>query len=49
MFYRSDRFPNELHFYAALLERPEEVKPGTHFHADEMLSWVHLADELPRR
>lgn len=48
MFYRSDRYPNETHFYAALLEDPASVEPAAHSHADEMLAWVHLSDGLPR-
>ncbi|WP_172297508.1 GFA family protein [Pseudoruegeria sp. HB172150] len=49
MYYRSERYPNEVHFYAALLEDPEAVEPAAHFHAGEMLRWVHLADSLPRK
>jgi hypothetical protein len=49
MFYRSERFPNETHFYAALLDFPQDVEPSTHFHSDEMLPWVHLTDNLPRQ
>jgi hypothetical protein len=49
MFFRADRFPNETHFYAALLDQPGYVQPSTHFHADEMLHWVHLSDNLPRQ
>jgi hypothetical protein len=49
MFYRSERFPNETHFYAALLDHPENIEPSAHFHADEMLPWVHLSDNLPRK
>lgn len=49
LFYRSDQFPNETHFYAALLDHPEGVEPEAHFHADEMLAWIHLTDGLPRR
>lgn len=48
MFFRAQRFPNEVHFYAALLDHPESVEPSTHFHADEMLPWIHLCDNLPR-
>ena len=47
MFYQTDRFPNEMHFYAALLTNPEAIKPTAHFNADEMLSWIHLSDTLP--
>jgi hypothetical protein len=49
MFYRAVRFPNEVHFYAALLDHPESVQPSVHYHAAEMLPWVHLSDELPRK
>ncbi len=49
MFYRSTRYPNEVHFYAALLEAPEAVKPQAHFHSKEQLVWLHLSDTLPRR
>jgi hypothetical protein len=48
MFFRSNRYPNETHFYAALLEDPEAIKPTIHFHADEKVSWVHLSDGLPQ-
>ncbi len=47
IFYRSARFPNETHFYAALLDHPADIEPRAHFHADEMLSWIHLSDGLP--
>ena len=47
MYFKSDRFPNEMHFYAALLEYPHTVEPTIHFHSDEMLRWVHLSDGLP--
>lgn len=46
MFYRSDRYPNETHFYAALLTDPDAVIPTAHFHSDEKLSWLHLNDGL---
>ena len=49
MFFRSERYPNECHFYAALLERPDDVEPGAHYHVDEMLPWIHLSDQLPLR
>ena len=49
MFYQSERFPNEMHFYAALLDHPGNIEPSTHFHADEMLPWIHLSDNLSRQ
>lgn len=48
MFYRSDRYPNEMHFYAALLEDPEAITPTMQYHPDEQLSWLHLANPLPQ-
>jgi hypothetical protein len=45
--FQSDRYPNEMHFYAALLDDPESVTPTRHDHADEKLGWVHLSDDLP--
>lgn len=47
VFFKADRFPGEMHFYAALLENGAPVEPSIHFHADEMLPWVHLSDGLP--
>ena len=49
MFFRAERYPNETHFYAALLENPGDVQPKRHYHADEKLAWVHLADGLPSK
>ena len=37
MFFKSVRFPDEMHFYAALLDQPEDIEPRAHYHADEML------------
>lgn len=49
LFYRSQRFPGETHFYAALLDDPGAVQPQAHYHSAERLAWVHLADDLPRK
>ncbi len=49
MAYRSDKFPNETHFYAATLTDPTAYQPTEHVHSSEMLPWLHLADGLPRR
>lgn len=48
IFYQAARYPAETHFFAALLENPEQVVPARHYHSDEMLPWVHLADASPR-
>ena len=49
MAYRSDRYPGEIHFYAALLDDPVTYAPTGHVHAAEMLPWLHLSDGLPRK
>lgn len=48
MFYRSVRWPDETHFYAPSLDRPEDYRPTFHTNCREMLSWVKLDDGLPR-
>tara|TARA_R110002110_G_scaffold26572_7_gene97478 strand:- start:40 stop:471 length:432 start_codon:yes stop_codon:yes gene_type:complete len=43
MYYRSARYPTETHFYAALLENADLLKPNQSYHADDRLSWMpHL-------
>ena len=32
MAYRADRFPNEIHFYAASMEQPQNFVPTFHVH-----------------
>ena len=49
MAYQAARYPGEIHFYAATLTDPDHFKPTAHVHTDEQLSWVHLADDLPRK
>ena len=49
MAYRSTRHPGEIHFYAASLDDPETYAPTAHFHWSERVSWLHLADDLPRK
>ena len=49
MFYRSERFPNETHFYASLLADPGAISPTAHYHYDEKLAWLHLDDDLIRK
>jgi len=38
--YISDRYPDEIHFHAALLAAPADVTPRHVFHADERLPWM---------
>ncbi len=48
MAYESDRFPQEIHLYAATLEDPNSLRPRFHVHTAEQLGWIHLNDGLTR-
>lgn len=48
MAYDADHHPDEIHFYAATMEDPVTYRPEAHFHADEALPWMVIADDLPR-
>jgi len=47
MAYRSMRWPDEMHFYAATLDDPAAYQPTAHSHSAERLPWIHLSDGLP--
>lgn len=42
--YSSDRYPEETHFHAVLLDHPENLTPTDIYHPDERLPW-HLDAE----
>ncbi len=46
--YESERWPDEIHLFAASFEAPAHFKPQAHVFTEEQLGWVHLADGLPR-
>jgi hypothetical protein len=48
MAYESDRWPDEIHLYAASLDDPEAYRPQAHVHVAERLSWFDVRDDLPR-
>lgn len=37
--YASDRFPDEMHFHAVLLEHPDTLIPSEHYYTNEHLPW----------
>ncbi len=37
--YSSDRYPEEFHFHAVLLDHPEHLTPSETYHVDECLHW----------
>ena len=49
MAYRSDRWPEEMHFFAASLDDPARYRPENHVFWAEHLPWIALADGLPVR
>jgi hypothetical protein len=49
MAYRSQKYPDEIHLYAASLDDSSGFEPTAHVFWAERVLWVHLADDLPRR
>lgn len=43
--YESDKWSGEIHFYVSLLTEHGDFKAEKHFHRDEQVKWVALADE----
>lgn len=48
MAYETDKYPDEIHLYAASLESPESFKPQFHVYFGERLRWADINDGLPR-
>jgi hypothetical protein len=48
MFFRSGRWPGELHIARALFTDPLDRAPQAHAFHDSHVDWVTLADSLPR-
>ena len=49
MFFRSSQWPGELHIARALFTEPVDREPQAHVYYDTHVSWVELADALPRK
>ena len=47
--YEADQHPDEIHFYAALLDDHESFEPRGHVHWDERVAWINLTDDLPKK
>lgn len=47
--FQADRYPDEIHFYAALFDAAADFAPQGHVHWEERLPWVELADHLPKK
>ena len=48
LWYRSDRWPGEVHVYAATLDDPAAFPPTFHVHWAEKLPWLTIGDALPK-
>ena len=48
MAYDAKQDEQNIHYYVNSLENPEQYQPSAHLFTEEQLSWVHLADELPK-
>ena len=48
LFYRSERWPEEIHLFVATFEAPDSFQPQGHVYVREQLVWIHLSDSLPR-
>lgn len=46
--FESERWPGEMHLYAASLDDPADFAPEFHVNVAEQLPWIQLADGLPR-
>lgn len=47
--YRDERLADRIYFYTAAMAEPERFAPTRHAYAGEQLSWLQLADDLPRK
>lgn len=48
MSFVGERWPDEVHLFLATFDDPNALSPKAHVNTAEQLSWIHLADGLPR-
>ena len=46
--YQSERCPGEVHITVGSLDHPEDCPPRGYVSIEEQISWLHIADDLPR-
>ena len=49
LYFRSQRWPGELHIHAGTLDDPSLYAPDTHVCVAEMVDWITLDDAVPKR
>jgi hypothetical protein len=47
--YDADHHPEEIHFFAALLDDAASFVPTAHYHYEERLPWPAISDDLPKK
>jgi hypothetical protein len=47
MSFAGDRWPGEIHLFAASFDEPGTLAPEAHVYVEEQLPWVRLDDGLP--
>jgi hypothetical protein len=48
MFFKSERWPGELHIARALFLEPLDREPQLHVYYETHVEWVALSDSLPK-
>jgi hypothetical protein len=48
LFFRSTRWPGEVHFTVATLTDKLEVPPKAHVFYSDRIEWMHIQDDLPK-
>lgn len=48
MSFAGDRWPGEIHLFAASFEDASRLEPSAHVHVEEQLPWLRLGDGLAR-
>ncbi len=46
--YESVRWPDEIHILIGSMDKPDIYPPTGHYYESERISWLNLADDLPR-
>ncbi len=46
--FEAEHYPDEIHLYAASLEKPELFKPAFHVNYGSKLPWLEMNDNLPK-
>ena len=46
--YESERWPDEVHLYVCSFDAPAAFSPQAHVNMADSLTWLRLADDLPR-